>query len=196
MEVDQPMTTDKKSKKRPKKPLLKLKLPEDHTTPNFETAGVTEETKAADSMQSTSSYNPINVSEEQIDLQDEMNKFAPQVHGDTITLKKQFVEPSCTLDSNADVSMTSNSLCNKIAESSLGSGTMSFEDIIQIDKTVMKNNDKQDNSNLEEELESEFKENEAILKGNKDLDVTIKLSDLRKVGVLGQGASGYVSIIW
>jgi serine/threonine protein kinase len=49
-----------------------------------------------------------------------------------------------------------------------------------------------ENINMEEELEAEFKEDDTILQGNKGLDCTIKLNDLKKVGVLGQGASGYV----
>lgn len=174
---------------------MKLNIPAESKQPIEGTAGVGEETKVSDSMQSTSSYQNIAVDKEQIDIQDEMNKFAPQVHGNTITLKKKFAEPAGTIESNADVSMTSNSLCNRIAESSLGSGTMSFEDI---QKTVMHidkngNKDGEDaNTNMEEELEAEFKENDPILKGNKDLDVSINLSDLKKVGALGQGASGYV----
>lgn len=71
---------------------------------------------------------------------------------------------------------------------------MSFDEICQIDKTVMRVDDKNhdENYNIEEDLKAEFDQNDAILKGNKDLDATIKLSDLKKVGVLGQGASGYV----
>jgi hypothetical protein len=154
-----------------------------------------EETKAADSIISTGSYQHVIVDKEQIEIQDEMDKFAPQVHGNTITLKKKFAEPAGTLESNADVSMTSNSLCNRIAESSLGSGTMSFEDIqktvMHIDKYSNKVDDS-DNSTMEDELVAQINENDAVLKGNKDLDVSINLSDLKKVGALGQGASGYV----
>lgn len=73
---------------------------------------------------------------------------------------------------------------------------MSFEDIqktvMHIDRNNNRDRDDGDGGSMEYELEAEFKENDAILKGNKDLDVSINLSDLKKVGVLGQGASGYV----
>lgn len=172
--------------------LMKLKIPEQHTNPDSG-VGMGDETKAADSIQSTGSYQHITVNKDEIEIQDGLNAYAPQVHGNTITLKKKFAEPAGTLESTADVSMTSNSLCNRIAESSLGSGTMSFEDI---QKTVMHidRNSREDDasSTMEEDIENEINENNAILKGNKDLDVSINLSDLKKVGALGQGASGYV----
>jgi hypothetical protein len=195
MEIDNPEPVEEKPKKKKKKFLAKLKIPEDHSNPTDSGAGMGEETKAADSIISTGSYQHVIVDKEQIEIQDEMDKFAPQVHGNTITLKKKFAEPAGTLESNADVSMTSNSLCNRIAESSLGSGTMSFEDIqktvMHIDKYSNKVDDS-DNSTMEDELVAQINENDAVLKGNKDLDVSINLSDLKKVGALGQGASGYV----
>lgn len=112
MDVDEPMdpVDQTKQKKKKKRPGLKLKLPDDHKAPQLsESAGVGEETKASDSMGS-STYSQIHVSQAQIDLENDLDKFAPQVKGDTIVLTKKFVEPAATLDSNADVSMTSNSL--------------------------------------------------------------------------------------
>lgn len=69
---------------------------------------------------------------------------------------------------------------------------MSFEDI---QKTVMhidKNNKEEGDgpsSTLEEDLSTEISDNESFFK---DPDVSINLSDLKKVGALGQGASGHV----
>jgi hypothetical protein len=112
-----------------------------------------------------------------------MNKFAPQVQGNTITLKKKFVDGAGTLESNADVSMTSNSLWNRIAESSLGSGTMSLEDlqktVMHIDSIVNKGKSDTDSTSGDIEMESEIKENDPILKGNKDLEISINLKDLK-----------------
>ena len=78
--------------------------------------------------------------------------------------------------------MTSNSLCNRIAESSLGSGTMSFEDlqktVMHIDSIYNKTKGKADSA-TDIEMESEIKENDPILKGNKDLEISINLTDLK-----------------
>ena len=112
MEVDEPIQEpvqqEKPKKKKKKKINLKLKINEDSNHIN-ELSGVGDEAKVVDSM-SSSTYSQIHVSQEQIELQDQMDKFAPQVKGDTITLTKKFVEPNETMDSLADVSMTSNSL--------------------------------------------------------------------------------------
>ena len=99
-----------KPKKKKKKPFLKLDIPDDNNKPIEEGAGVGEESKVGDSMQSNSSYQNIAVDKEQIDIEDDMDRFAPQVQGNTVTLKKKFAEPTGTLESNADFSMTSNSL--------------------------------------------------------------------------------------
>ena len=46
--------------------------------------------------------------------------------------------------------------------------------------------------------ESQFEEiksipsNDPVIKGNKELSCTVKLSDLKRLGALGEGASGYV----
>ena len=81
----------------------------------------------------------ISVSNDQVDLlQEEVNKYAPQVDDGTVKLNKQLGGPASTMESNGDASMNSNSLCNKIAESSLNNGTMSFEDMVQLDKTICK----------------------------------------------------------
>jgi len=101
---------DEKPKKKKKRPMMKLKIPEQHTAPEENTVGVGEEAKIADSIQSTESYQHVSIDKEQIDIQDEMDKFAPQVHGNTVNLKRELVEPTATVDTNADVSMTSNSL--------------------------------------------------------------------------------------
>ena len=145
---------------------MKLKIPDQHSDPIDNGVGMGEENKIVDSIQSTGSYQHVSINKEQIDIQDEMNKFAPQVHNNVITLSKQFAEPVGTLESNADVSMTSNSLWNRIAESSLGSGTMSFEDI---QKTVMhidKYADKDEDASavMEEDLAMEMSENESLFK--------------------------------
>lgn len=70
---------------------------------------------------------------------------------------------------------------------------MSFEDlqktVIHIDRN---GRDTETSTSVEEELTQEVNENDAILKGNKDLSISINLNDLKKVGALGQGASGYV----
>lgn len=77
------------------------------------------------------------------------------------------------------------SLCSKLAESSLTDGSMSIDDI---EKTVMHDV----SAEGQEDVNLDIKENEQIYEGNKDLEIKIKLSDLKKVGALGQGASGYV----
>lgn len=89
MEVDPPLPTDEKPKKKKKKFLGKLKIPEDHSNPTESDMGMGEETKAADSIQSTGSYQHVIVDREQIDIQDGLNKFAPQVRDNTITLKSK-----------------------------------------------------------------------------------------------------------
>ena len=178
---------------------MKLKIPESTNEQIQNRIGMGEEAKAAESIQSTGSYQNIALEKEQIEIRDQMDKFAPQVLDNTVTLQKEFADPTGTLESNADVSMNStNSICNRIAESSLGlgSGTMSFEDI---QKTVMhigknaKGGEGDDaNSTMEDDIMTEINENNAVLKGNKDLSVSINLNDLKKVGTLGQGASGHV----
>jgi hypothetical protein len=169
MEIDDPKPVQIKPKKK-KKPIMKLKIPEEHTTPMDSGMGVNEEEKASDSIQSTGSYQHVNIDKEQIEIDEEMTKYAQQVHNDKFKLSKKFTDPAGTLESNGDASMTSNSLCNRIAESSLGSGTMSFEDI---QKTVMRIGI---DDNLEEELQAEVGEDDALFK---DPDVSINLNDLK-----------------
>jgi hypothetical protein len=109
MEVDNPDVQNEKPKKKKKmKPMMKLKIPDSQPTDSG--VGLTEEAKVGDSRSTGSSYHNVVVDKESIEIQDEMDKFAPQVHGNTVTFKKKFAEPAGTLESNADVSMTSNSL--------------------------------------------------------------------------------------
>ncbi|CAI2365688.1 unnamed protein product [Moneuplotes crassus] len=192
METDQPMSAAQQPvKKKKKRPMMKLKIPEQHTTPEENVIGVGEEKKVADSIQSTDSYQHVVIDKEQIDIQDEMDKYAPTVHGNTFNLSRDFAEQSVPNTSTADVSMTSNSLCNRIAESSLGSGTMSFEDIQKTVMHIEKNygNDTEASSTMEEEIASEIDENRSLFDNS---EMSIDLSDLKCVGTLGQGASGRV----
>ena len=106
--IQNPVQQEKPKNKKKKKMNLKLKINEESNHINA-LSGVGDEAKIIDSM-SSSTYSQIHVSQEQIELQDQMDKFAPQVKGDTITLTKTFVEPKETYDSMSDVSMTSNSL--------------------------------------------------------------------------------------
>lgn len=62
---------------------------------------------------------------------------------------------------------------DNFAKSSLGSGTMSFEDI---QKTVMRIDNSGENDNLEEELQAEVGEDDALFK---DPHVSINLNDLK-----------------
>lgn len=179
MEPDQPMSAAQQPvKKKKKRPMMKLKIPEQHTTPEENVIGVGEEKKVADSIQSTDAYQHVVIDKEQIDIQDEMNKYAPTVHGNTFNLSRDFAEQSVPNTSTADVSMTSNSLCNRIAESSLGSGTMSFEDIQKTVMHIEKNygNDTEASSTMEEEIASEIDENRSLFDNS---DMSIDLSDLK-----------------
>mmetsp|Transcript_13375 Transcript_13375/g.15006 ORF Transcript_13375/g.15006 Transcript_13375/m.15006 type:complete len:108 (+) Transcript_13375:386-709(+) len=69
---------------------------------------------------------------------------------------------------------------------------MSFEDIqktvMHIDKNY-KGDDESASSTMEDDLATEIGDNESFYK---DPDISINLSDLKKVGALGQGASGHV----
>lgn len=118
---------------------MKLKIPEENNIPTDSAMGVGEETKADDSIQSTRSnirkqfcnilakfwiilflklfclsYDRLDIDKEQIEIDEEMTKYAQQVHNDKITLSKKFTDPSGTLESSGDASMTSSSLCSRI----------------------------------------------------------------------------------
>ena len=80
-----------KAKKPKKKPGLKLKITEEHKAPLDWGIGVGDESKAADSIQSNSSFQSILIDKEQIDILDEMNKFAPQVQGKLKTNVKFYI---------------------------------------------------------------------------------------------------------
>ena len=60
---------------------------------------------------------------------------------------------------------------------------MSFEDlqktVMHIDSIVNKNKGDTDSTSGDIEMESEVKENDPILKGNKDLEISINLKDLK-----------------